>query len=260
LKAEALRAIEKCEKSIKEHEAKIKDIRALENNGAERQRDQERLDILEAQIIEFTNRSLEIGKMKSDNSDKIKHIEAEQVNAKKRLLDSQTELRQEKVLLSELEKAKTDRLNAFHNNMPHVMNAINQKKNQFHQMPVGPLGMHVKLLKEEWANICERLFGKVLNGFLVVDHHDRELLQSILSQFRWYLPASMQFNRSDVPVIKSKRDLFDYRQGEPAEHFTTVLRILEVKYLSLTSLANHSSRMNLSSANSSIKIISSRQF
>jgi chromosome segregation ATPase len=192
------------------------------------------LDILEAQIIEFTNRSLEIGKMKSDNSDKINRIEAEQGKAKKRLLDSQNELRQEKLLLSELEKAKTDRLNAFHNKMPSVMNAINHKKNQFHQMPVGPLGMHVKLLKEEWANICERLFGKVLNGFLVVDHHDRELLQSILNQFRWYVPGSMQFNRSDVPVIKSKQDLFDYRQGEPAEHFTTVLRILEVKYPKFT--------------------------
>ena len=192
------------------------------------------MDILDAQIIEFTNQSLEIGKMKSDNSDKIKRIEAEQVKAKKRLLDSQNELGQEKTLLGELERAKTDRLNAFHYNMPSVMNAINQKKNQFHHMPVGPLGMHVKLLKEEWANICERLFGRVLNGFLVVDHHDREILQSILNQYRWYVPASMQFNRSDVPVIKSKQDLFDYRQGEPAEHFTTVLRILEVKYPKFT--------------------------
>jgi structural maintenance of chromosomes protein 6 len=147
------------------------------------------LDILEAKIVEFTNKSLEIAKMKLAKQDQIKRIEVEQVQARKCLADSQNELANEKQLLGELQKAKSDRLNAFHKEMPSVMRAINQRRNQFHEMPVGPLGMHVKLLKEEWANICEQLFGKVLNGFLVVDHHDRELLQSILKQLRWYIPV-----------------------------------------------------------------------
>jgi structural maintenance of chromosomes protein 6 len=186
------------------------------------------LDTVEAQIIEFTNKSLEIGKMKSAKQDEIKRIEDEQVKARKRLQDRKAELVQEKNLLQELEGAKSNRLVAFHANMPSVMKEINQRRREFHEMPVGPLGMHVKILKEEWSDICEQLFGRVLNGFLVVDHHDRELLQTILRRLGWYVPTSMHFNRSDVPVIKSKRDLFDYRQGEPAEHFTTVLRILEV--------------------------------
>jgi structural maintenance of chromosomes protein 6 len=146
------------------------------------------LDILEAKIIEFTNKSLEIAKIKSAKQDQMKRIEVEQVQAKKSLADSQNELDNERQRLRELQKAKLDRLNAFHREMPAVMKAINQRRNQFHEMPVGPLGMHVKLLKEKWANICEQLFGKVLNGFLVVDHHDRELLQSILKQLRWYIP------------------------------------------------------------------------
>ena|SRR5579859_1693779 len=35
-------------------------------------------------------------------------------------------------------------------------------------------------------------------------------------------------NDSDVPVVRSERDLFDYRSGEPDPEFDTVLRILEI--------------------------------
>ena len=34
-------------------------------------------------------------------------------------------------------------------------------------------------------------------------------------------------NDSDVPVVRSERDLFDYSGGEPDPQFNTVLRILE---------------------------------
>ena len=35
-------------------------------------------------------------------------------------------------------------------------------------------------------------------------------------------------NDSDVPVVTSERDLFDYRSGEPDPQFDTVLRILDI--------------------------------
>jgi hypothetical protein len=35
-------------------------------------------------------------------------------------------------------------------------------------------------------------------------------------------------NTSDVPVIISERDYFDYSRGEPDQNFDTVLRILNV--------------------------------
>jgi len=41
-------------------------------------------------------------------------------------------------------------------------------------------------------------------------------------------PDVLWANCSDVPVIISKKDLFDYSHGEPDPSFETILRILDI--------------------------------
>jgi structural maintenance of chromosomes protein 6 len=122
---------------------------------------------------------------------------------------------------------------AFHEKMPNVLDEIQRKRGMFKQMPIGPLGSFVKIKKEQWSGICENLFGRSLNGFLVSSYQDLERLREILSAKNWYPPKSSEWtNDSDVPVFVSKRDLFDYSSGEPDKQYDTVLRILEVCPLS----------------------------
>ena len=60
--------------------------------------------------------------------------------------------------LSSLQKSKGDQMRGFHPNMPNLLKAINHET-RFRQKPVGPLGLHVKLLKSEWSSIVESTFG-----------------------------------------------------------------------------------------------------
>jgi len=118
--------------------------------------------------------------------------------------------------------------------MPKAFIAVQRRVRQFKDPPIGPLGMHVKLKDtkdEEWVRILERLFGRNLNAFLVTNHRDRKQLSAILEENNWYDVRRIKMtNDSDVPIIVSKRDQFDYRSGEPDPKFKTVLNSLDVQF------------------------------
>lgn len=179
-------AIEKCETNIKENEKKITAERALEENGREREARQLKLTELQTEIEEYTNQVVRYETERMEKTSAIKIAEDKKQQATERRDANNQNLLNEKNRLRDLEKAKADRLTVFHAKMPHVMREIQSQKNRFHELPVGPMGLSVKLLKEDWADICENLFGKALNGLLVTDHHDREVLQEILKKHKWY--------------------------------------------------------------------------
>jgi structural maintenance of chromosomes protein 6 len=132
--------------------------------------------------------------------------------------------------ITELNNTKKSALNVYHPKMGAIIAEIGSRRSQFREMPIGPLGTHVKIEKEEWVHICENLFGKNLNGFLVTSHEDRKLLHDILERHKWYFYPllSLFLTESDVPIIIAKKDLFDYGSGEPDPKYDTVLRILKV--------------------------------
>ena len=88
----------------------------------------------------------------------------------------------------DLQKSKTSTLTVYHRNMPAVVDEIRRRRSEFREMPVGPLGTHVKILeaKEQWADICENIFGRTLNGFLVTNYEDLRTLKTILDSKDWY--------------------------------------------------------------------------
>lgn len=121
--------------------------------------------------------------------------------------------------------------------MPKTVNEIRRRVTEFQDPPIGPLGMHVKLRDakdEEWVPVLEKLFGRNLNAFLVTNFDDRKKLSAILEQNQWYFDHLVcVVNGSDVPIIVSKRDRFDYSSGEPDPKFKTVLNILDVRAVSI---------------------------
>lgn len=132
--------------------------------------------------------------------------------------------------LQTLERSTTSSLSVYHPAMPAVAAEINRQISQFREPPIGPLGQSVKLKKEEWAGVCENIFGRNLNAFLVSNFDDARTLRSLLEKKNAYTsPKLARSNASaDIPVIISNSDLFDYRSGEPDPKYDTVLRILEV--------------------------------
>lgn len=71
---------------------------------------------------------------------------------------------------------------------PSVHNVLRQIKNTrgFSEEPIGPLGMHIRLLKPEWGSIIETICGGNMEAFVVKTNQDRALLAKILRQQNWY--------------------------------------------------------------------------
>lgn len=82
--------------------------------------------------------------------------------------------------------------------------------------PLGPLGMHIKLLNPIWSNIIEKAIGGNLNAFLVSSKADQTRLQSMMRQIGLNCNILIGSNR---PI--------DYRSHEPDDRFDTILRVLE---------------------------------
>src|SRR5438045_6731937 len=55
-------------------------------------------------------------------------------------------------------------LAGFDKNMERLITAIRNEKG-FREQPVGPVGLHIRLLKPIWSDVLERSIGQFLSGF-----------------------------------------------------------------------------------------------
>ncbi|KAI4174819.1 MAG: hypothetical protein LQ343_002057 [Gyalolechia ehrenbergii] len=86
--------------------------------------------------------------------------------------------------LNRLVKDKGKQEGAYPANLPRLLRAI-QEDNGFRQMPVGPIGYHVRLLKPSWSSILEKSFGAALNTFIVTCKADQSRLSETMSRIQW---------------------------------------------------------------------------
>jgi chromosome segregation ATPase len=181
-------AVKLCEDNIKDHEEKIKEERNREENGDKRQELQEKLAQLDIEINEWTTRSLESTDAARRLELDVKANENNEKDVRRQRDEIRKLLAERKNNLHELTKSKASTLSVYHKNMPAVMVEIQRRKKEFKDIPIGPLGVHVKIKesKEQWADICENIFGRTLNGFLVTNYEDLRLLQSIMDKKDWY--------------------------------------------------------------------------
>jgi chromosome segregation ATPase len=90
--------------------------------------------------------------------------------------------------IRQMEAQKQNALKAFGPMIPEVLRDIDEvtkRRGWRGETPVGPLGRHVKLREEMWANVLESALGGVLNAFAVTEDADRSVLVSILKKHRW---------------------------------------------------------------------------
>ncbi|GAB5592606.1 Structural maintenance of chromosomes protein 6 [Umbelopsis nana] len=145
-------------------------------------------------------------------------------NAKRRKDEMDIELRRTERERSDLEKSIRDmesqrenRLRAFGQKMPELVEVINRERRWRGRTPVGPFGRYIKLECPEFANVLETTIGRMLNNFVVETFEDKRLLSQMLDRM----------NLSNCQIFVAKYDIFDYSSGEPDPHFLTTLRALK---------------------------------
>jgi chromosome segregation ATPase len=91
------------------------------------------------------------------------------------------------------------------------------RETRWRAKPVGPFGLHVKLVKPEWASIIETTLGGSLNSFAVTCADDQRLLSQILRKY----------NSQSSIFIGNPRPL-DVNGKEPDGDVDTILRVMRI--------------------------------
>jgi chromosome segregation ATPase len=91
------------------------------------------------------------------------------------------------------------------------------RETRWRAKPVGPFGLHVNLVKSEWASIIETTLGGSLNSFAVTCADDQILLAQILRKY----------NSQSSIFIGNPRPL-DVTGKEPDGDVDTILRVMRI--------------------------------
>ena len=123
----------------------------------------------------------------------ISALEEAQRIAEKALRESQapimsrkSEIQEHEQRLDGLLRDRGQQQGAYPASMPRLLRAIEQDGG-FRQLPVGPVGKHVRLLNPVWSKVLEKFFGGALNSFIVTSKEDQNRLSNLMQQHRWYV-------------------------------------------------------------------------
>lgn len=196
---------------------------------AAKQRDieqaQEKLQEIDARI-ERNERALpDLLQNKKDTENDFKQADSHLKSKREELQTASDELRG-------LEHNRGSRLAGFEQATARIRGDI-ERDSRYREKPVGPMGLHVRLLQPKWSSIIEKSFGSSLDAYVVTSRQDQTILAETLRKHRSYvnyltfvLPAVLIKSRKASIFVGSKTPL-DTRPHEP-EHYLCILRALEV--------------------------------
>lgn len=121
-----------------------------------------------------------------------------------------------------LRTASKDRNAAFGASAPAVVQLIQKHARDFQYAPVGPIGMHVTLLDDEWAYPVEGYLGKVFEKFIVHDAKDMRTLQTLIKRAKIFPAPALMVLPLNQPAYNIPGDKL------PDPKFKTLLSTIRV--------------------------------
>ena len=205
------KTIEKHRNSIEEERQRLEE---LDGGGAARRITE--LEEAKEAVITANREVMEHVEQRKERLHEIERMQklVDQTKESKEKEDSRVTNLQNHLKTLKENRATQDR--AFHPNMANLLQALQREKG-FQERPIGPLGKHVQLLKPEWSQILEKVFGGSLNGFIVTSKRDEHLLSNV-----------MRRNQCSVPVFIANKLPMDIEANQPDDRFQTILRALEI--------------------------------
>ena len=136
-----------------------------------------------AEIKEAEENAADLLRQRDEHQTRLEQLKTEREAAEKRernfephLEQTSRDMQKAKRDLEQLEsRGNNDPLACFPPNMSKLLKNI-QQDTRYRKKPIGPLGLHVRLLDSQWSSIIEKTFGRSLNGFVVTIKNDQNLL------------------------------------------------------------------------------------
>ena len=184
--------------------------------GAEHTARLEKLDELKAATEEKNREQMEHGTAFAD-LDRQRQDATQALEAGKHPVEQRkTTLQDAEGVLRRLQNSRGNQFAPYRPNIGNLVRAINNET-RWRSKPVGPMGQHVRLLKQEWSSPLEKTFGGVLESFIVTCKEDQDLLSQIMKRVNC---SSNVFIGDPTPLNTTGK--------EPAEDVDTILRVLEI--------------------------------
>ncbi|PHH58750.1 hypothetical protein CDD81_4672 [Ophiocordyceps australis] len=204
--------IETCETRIQQEEERLN-----QSTGPERIEK-------ETELSQIMSLEVKIGEQLSENKLHRPVLESGLAEAERALIQQQklrntksNDVETARRRVRDIERSTGSIYDGFDRDIASLVGAI-QNDTGFENKPVGPLGVHVKLLKPEWSAILEKMFGDGLNAFVVRNKRDQSRLSALMHRIGL---------QKSPPIYIAYGGHIDTKSQEPDEHFDTVLRILE---------------------------------
>ena len=144
--------------------------------------------------------------------------EKELKELKLRLSAKQKDIEDNRKRLHSLNSDRGNIMAGYDSKMPRLIQAI-RNDNGFREQPVGPIGLHIRLLKPSWSALLEATFANVLNGFIVTSKADQMRLSDIMRRL-----GVQMF----CPVLIGNHHPLNTEGHEPDPQYETILRVLEI--------------------------------
>jgi len=235
----------KINREIEEMQRKLETDREGELNAA-----RERVSQKEEEVRVASNTLTEIMSEKDKLAKQKSYLQEDSSAMRKDLAHREKDLGRIADEVKHLEQANRNasKLGKFGGDIVRIRTLIDRNQNRFKQVPIGPIGAHLKISDKEWSHTVECFMGKTLFTFIADNLQDARTLRELagrtdlsivvqrfrnqpytnLPRYRTNLPSLLDVLRCDVPMVMNV--LIDQRGVERvflAETFSDGVRALE---------------------------------
>ena len=169
------------QKEIAEEHRRLTDADGGKNAERRQEIEEKREEASQAKVDLKTHEEelpgLEESRRRADDE----HQRAQGEIKKQRMGKQQAEVR-----LNTMIRDRGKQQSAYSPSMARLLKAI-QQHDGFREKPVGPIGMHVRLLKPEWSSLLEKSLGSSLESFIVTNKEDQTRLSALMQSTNWYV-------------------------------------------------------------------------
>lgn len=161
------RAIERLQKdSSRERGAEVEKLQGILRDL------QAKFEALDQQIAD---KDQELRLTKERHGD-LKSMEGQLHEQKKKRENSIRKYRQQ---IKSLEDQKKEKFTSYGRNMLALLRKIEQYRNKFERVPIGPIGSIITVKHTKWADAVEKVIGDSLRRFICNSQHDERLLREL---------------------------------------------------------------------------------
>ncbi|MBW0473299.1 hypothetical protein O181_013014 [Austropuccinia psidii MF-1] len=189
--------------------------KSLSRTDSSRQETMDKINHLDNEIEALQTRSTQIPNIISNTNEMAKGASERAQESDHELKRLQSEINAARRSIEQSQTTQKNRILLFGHAADKLKEAI-EANATWNEKPIGPLGMYIQVTEKAWQPVLETVLANSLKAYLVTNERDEKMLRSLMAKFQ-----------CQAPIIRSRRDLFDYAQGEPSAQYLTVLRALK---------------------------------